>query len=103
MRLDPCRRSDRLHVPWIHRLFLSLAIISLSGCADEESTRQEQLRTPYGSGPRSALPLGTIETASREGRADPECTAILAAVLVQQAEYARAVVLYQAALGKAPR
>ena len=58
MRLDPCRRSDRPHDLWTYRLFLALAVLSLSGCADEEyeptSSYQDQLRARYGSGPRSA-------------------------------------------------
>ena len=60
------------------------------------------MRVRYGSGPRSALPLGALEAAIREGRADPEMYCDLAAALVQQAEYARAVALYQAALEKHP-
>ena len=107
MRLDPSRRSDRPQsASWIYRLFLALAIISLSGCADEEYeptfSYQDRLRARYGSGPRSALPLGALEAAIREGRADLEMYCDLAAVLAQQAEYARAVALYQAALEKHP-
>ena len=49
MRLNPCRRSDRPQsASWIYRLFLALAFLSLSGCADEEyeptSAYQDQLR-----------------------------------------------------------
>ena len=106
MRLNLCRRSDRPRALWIYRLFLALAVLSLSGCADEQyeptSSYQDQLRARYGSGPRSALPLGALEAAIREGRADPEMYCDLAAVLVQQAEYSRAVALYQAALEKHP-
>ena len=76
MRPNLCRQSDRPHDLWTYRLFLALAVLSLSGCADEgyelASARQDQLRVRYGSGPRSPLPLGALEAAIREGRADPE-------------------------------
>ena len=102
MRLKPCRRRDRPQsAPSTCRLFLALAALSLSGCADE-GAHQDRLRARYGPGPRSALPHGAIEAAIREGRADLEMYCDRAAALTQQAEYARAVALYQVALEKYP-